>query len=673
MTEQLPTTRAFERRLRLGLGGLLVAIAFAALAGGWLYHFAKIEADDQRLADTLADVLSHSVHRVSFSGKYHAQLLVEDFVAANEDLEFVIIEETGVGTWAAAGEPRGDRVLVVTRPFRSGFPEEEIGVIRVGLSREHVDEAFERELLFVIGLAAITVGGGLVLLWGASRRLAAPVEEMGRELGGLLQHSPVAICVQGEGGRIERSSARFDELFGDGESAVGKRLRHLLDPQDNQLLRQEEQEMLRGTARVVRREGTLEIQGERRRFAFTRFALGDSKPQVVTLALDVTEQRRLEDSLIHSGRMESIGQFAGGVAHDFNNLLTGVAGATDLISLADGDRAIVEEQVGHLRELTTMAAELTGRLLSFGRKQITVVAPHDLNQLVRDVERLASRILREDVTFEMALSDDALPLRADRGQIDQIVINLLSNAEDASPAGGLLRLTTERRTLDVARVVGRERLEPGDYAVLAVADSGEGIPEEMRERLFEAFATSKGVGKGTGLGLSIVAGVVIRHGGGIEFDTSSDGTTFRVWLPLIDASALKAPVEAAPSTAAPRGEMRLLVIEDNAFVRDSVVAALRRSGHEVWEAADGEAGLEAFVAHEGELDAVLVDMIMPKLNGSEVCTAIRERAPTLPVLFMTGYDDEMLQDVMGSDPNISWVQKPFTLQQLSERLAEFLG
>ena len=677
------------RRLVIGFGTLLLVLLIAGLVGGWLYLWRSVEADEQRLAVTLADVLAESIHRVSFSGKYHGQLLVEGFVEDHPDLVFIRIETSDGGTWASAGsQPAaaaddgrssrvdGARVVEIVRPFRAGFPEKQIGVIRIGVSRARADQTFRRGLWGLLAFGSVAAGVGL---WGvvrASRHIAGPVEVLGREFAGLLDHAPLAVTIQDENGRIERFSSRFEELFGRGRSLRGLRMRDLFEPSAAARLREEERELLAGDADLVRREGTLAIEGDRRTFGYTRFRLGPpgAGARVVTLALDITEQRKLEETLTQSRRMESIGQFAGGVAHDFNNLLTGIAGSTDLIELAEGDREAIAEQCVQLRSITAMAAELTGRLLSFGRKQITVLEPQDLHRILRDLERFVARILREDVEFAMELGDDLLPVRVDRGQIDQVVMNLLSNARDAMGAGGRITLRTGRRTLAREEVVGKDLLPPGDYAEFTVQDEGGGIPEAMRESLFNPFATTKGLGKGTGLGLSIVYGIVTRHQGAIDFESEEGvGTTFRVLLPAIDAAELAQEERLATSAPAPERRLRLLVIEDNAFVRSSVVGALRRREHEVWEAQDGQEGLDVFAAQAGGVDAVLVDMIMPRLNGNEVFDAIRERDPDVAVLFMTGYDDELLQDALSGDTHVGWIQKPFTLRALTDRLMQLLG
>ena len=285
------------------------------------------------------------------------------------------------------------------------------------------------------------------------------------------------------------------------------------------------------------------------------------------------------------------------------------------------------------------------------------------------------RILREDVQLDFA-PDPAgpVPVEVDRGQIDQVLLNLVSNARDAMPTGGRIRVETRTVELEDERVVGREQLPAGAYALLRVCDQGTGIPEEIQDSLFDPFATTKGLGQGTGLGLAIVYGIVTGHAGAITFDTTEgEGTTFSVYLPLSDGEVVEQAEEAPPGRVAVRAGLALLVVEDNLFVRNSVVAALRRQGHDVWEASDGQEGVDEFAARPDHFDAVLVDVVMPRLNGAQVAEAIREMAPRMPILFMTGYDDDILDGMLEHDPLLSWIQKPFSVEGLAVGLAELLS
>ena len=252
-------------------------------------------------------------------------------------------------------------------------------------------------------------------------------------------------------------------------------------------------------------------------------------------------------------------------------------------------------------------------------------------------------------------------------------MNLVSNARDAMERGGVVRVHAESVELTTPRVVGKDLLPAGRYACIRVGDTGGGIDAAVADRLFDPFATTKGLGEGTGLGLSIVYSIVTRHGGAVEFESSEEGTTFSVYLPQIAAEELVDLPAKARSSLAEQESLRILVVEDNTFVRTSIVAALRRMGHEVWDAADGAVGLALFMEDPARYDVVLLDVVMPELNGAEVCAAISEARPDVHVLFMTGYDDDILSDVPHAPDRVGWVGKPFTVEQLMVTIRELLA
>ena len=686
-------------RMVLGFGTVVLLVLLGGLAAGLLLVDREHRAGEDRLEASLGTVISDSVNRVSFSGRYHAQLLIESYVEADPDLVYVRIVEHDGAVYAEAGElpeaaPElgaeaeggarfadlvvgGRPVREVVTPFRSGFLDEEIGVVRIGVSREHGLARLRRNALVFVFLGLFSSLVALYLVVRSSRRLAAPVQALAGEFAGLLEHAPLAVAIEDREGVIRRASASFEELFGGGAPVAGRALRELVDPAYAADLDAEDAGLRSGRSPLERAERRHRSGGRDRVLVCTRFPLerGGGQPEsLCTVALDVTDQRELEQSLLQARRMESIGQFAGGVAHDFNNILTGIAGATDLIDMADGDPRVLRDQAAQLRSLVSMAAGLTSRLLSFGRKQVTVMALHDLNRIVADLQPFLGRIVREDVRIEFEPGDaDAVPVVVDRGQIDQVLLNLVSNARDAMPTGGRVRVQTGIARFEQHSQVGDLRLEAGAYGLLRVSDEGTGIPERIRDSLFDPFATTKGLGEGTGLGLSIVYGIVAGHSGVIGFDTAAgEGTTFSVYLPL---SERPIPTPDAPTPAqriGARAGLGLLVVEDNLFVRNSVVAALRRMGHDVWEAADGQEGLELFQGSPERFDAVLVDVVMPRLNGAQVAEAIREISTTTPILFMTGYDDDILDGLLEGDPLLAWIQKPFTVEGLADGLAELL-
>ncbi len=388
---------------------------------------------------------------------------------------------------------------------------------------------------------------------------------------------------------------------------------------------------------------------------------------------DVTEQRRLQEQLRQSQKMEALGRLAGGVAHDFNNLLTVISGYSELLlqQLAAGSplRADVEE----IDRAGRRASDLTRQLLALSRRQVLQPAVLDLNEVVAHMEKLLGRVMGEDVQVSTRSQDALWPVQADPGQMEQVLLNLAVNARDAMPSGGELVIeTTNVVGGSDARVLG-SGLESSDCVRLAVRDTGEGMAPEVREHVFEPFFTTKPQGKGTGLGLAMVYGIVRQSGGHIAVESEpGKGSVFSVYLPRVFAAPSHEGtlgVAAAPT----HGRGRVLVAEDDAAVRALVARALVGLGYEVIETEDGREALAAFERCHGRIDLLLTDVRMPQLGGYDLARDLRQRKPNLPVLYVSGYtDDSSRFRADAGEPASLFLQKPFTAEQLARRLQELL-
>jgi signal transduction histidine kinase len=404
----------------------------------------------------------------------------------------------------------------------------------------------------------------------------------------------------------------------------------------------------------------------------------DGREELQVVIRDVTSrveaeraQRRLEEELRDARRMESLGRLAGGVAHDFRNLLTPVIVNASLLARQPlpGDGADLAREIGEAAE---RAGELVGHLLSFARRQIREVRVLDLNRVVRDLEPMLRRLIREDVELRLVLAPGLRALRADRSQLEQVLVNLAANARDAMPSGGRLTLETSEHLVSPEQAAHGRGLLSGHYAELAVTDTGEGMSATVREHLFEPFFTTKGSQKGTGLGLATVHGIVSQGGGAIRVESEPGrGTTFRVYLPTVD----EAPEEGAPEPAAPTvraRDARVLVVDDEDMVRASVARVLRRAGFEVLEARDGAEGLEVARATRAPLHLLLTDVVMPRMAGPELASALREVHPGARVLFLSGYAEQGVVKGGELEPGVELLVKPFTPEVLLRRVDELL-
>jgi two-component system cell cycle sensor histidine kinase/response regulator CckA len=421
--------------------------------------------------------------------------------------------------------------------------------------------------------------------------------------------------------------------------------------------------------RLVRPDGTVRWVHEKA--SILRDAQGRALRMVGTVQ-DITERRLLEDQLRQSQKMEAIGRLAGGIAHDLNNALTAIAGYAELalgeVASDHAARADVEE----IRRAAERAGSVTRQLLAFSRKQLLEPRVFDLNETIAAISRLLSRLLGADVEVQTQLSGGPLPVLGDPGQIEQAVINLALNARDAMPGGGKLVVATARATVSEAEARKHPPMPAGQYLVLRVSDSGHGMTHETQARIFEPFFTTKDVGKGTGLGLSMVYGTLKQIGGFIFVDSEiGRGTTFTLYFrPAAE------PERAALAASAVRGSERhghetLMIVEDEPSVRSLVASALRHDGYRLLIASSAEEALTQAGAHDGPIDLLLTDAMMPGKSGVELAGLLTAQRPGLPVIIMSGYTEDTL-DVPGMTEPIALLQKPFSPRELRRRIREVL-
>ena len=389
-------------------------------------------------------------------------------------------------------------------------------------------------------------------------------------------------------------------------------------------------------------------------------------------ANDITERRVLEAQLRQAQKMEAIGRLAGGVAHDFNNLLTIITSYADLLleDLAVGDSR--RDDVEEIRKAAAGAAGLTGQLLAFSRRQVIEPRVLNLNTVVSTADKMLKRLIGEDVELVTVLAPDVGSIKADAGQLEQVIMNLAVNARDAMPQGGKLTIETANVEMDEAYVRGHAAARAGSCVLLAVSDTGVGMNEQTQARIFEPFFTTKEQGKGTGLGLATVYGIVKQADGFIWVYSELDhGTTFKIYLPRIDEPAQGAPARAAVG-APPRGAETVLVVEDGAAVRTVTRQILVRQGYAVLEAPDPETALRLAAGHQGPIHLLVTDVVMPKMNGRALADRLTALYGDVKVLFVSGYTDDAIVRHGVLEPGIMFLQKPFTPDALARKVREVL-
>jgi PAS domain S-box-containing protein len=387
---------------------------------------------------------------------------------------------------------------------------------------------------------------------------------------------------------------------------------------------------------------------------------------------DITERKSLEAQLRQAQKMEAIGTLAGGVAHDFNNILTVIIGFATIMQKDIAGDSPLASSLRHILSAGERAANLTRSLLAFSRKQAMELKTVDMNQVVLDAQKLLSRLLRDDTELRIKIAETVLPIRGDVGQIGQILLNLVNNAAQSMPNGGVISICAKAIELDEAFIKAHGFGKPGGYALLSVSDTGTGMDEETRLRIFEPFFTTRGVGEGTGLGLSIVYGIVKQHGGYINcYSEPGKGTTFRIYIPLI-LEAVKQNESAVAEAHPPRGTETILVAEDESMVRYLVKTILEQFGYTVIEARNGEEAVARFLERRDDIRLLLLDVIMPKRNGREVLEEARNAVPDIRHIFMSGYPGEVFQrdDILDIKDNV--IEKPIQPSLLLRKIRETL-
>ena len=394
---------------------------------------------------------------------------------------------------------------------------------------------------------------------------------------------------------------------------------------------------------------------------------------VLAVTRDITEHRALEEQLRHAQRMESIGQLAGGVAHDFNNILTAILGYSQISIRRLGIQHPVTQNIEQIQKAGTRAASLTRQLLAFSRRQMLQPELVDLNALVADMKNMAQRLIGEDITLTTILKSELGQIKADPGQIEQVILNLVINARDAMLNGGIITIETDDVKVDQSFSRSHPPMSLGHYVLLAISDNGVGMNAATQKRIFEPFFTTKEVGKGTGLGLSTVYGIVKQSDGFIWVHSQvGQGTTFKLYLPRVEE--IEEP-EAASTTNQPElttGHENILIVEDEDQVRDLAKEILEEMGYSVMTAADGAEGVRICQVFPSRFDLVIADVVMPMISGTELAQKVSKLQPQAKILYMSGYTSDSMVRHGVLEHEVFFLQKPFTPTSLTDKVREVL-
>ncbi len=497
-----------------------------------------------------------------------------------------------------------------------------------------------------------------------------------QRLRAMMEHAPLLVAEKDLSGRYTFVNRAFQERLGiSAAEAVGKSPYDIFSKDRADAQTSIDQEVI-ATKAPVQRELTVASPSGPRTMLFTKFPLIDADGAVEaigTIAADVTELKQAEAQLAHAQKMEAIGQLTGGVAHDFNNLLTAILLNSDVLA----DR-MTDERLRPLAEATRTAAErgadLTRRLLAFGRRQTLQPLPTDVNALVAGMEQLMRRTLGEHIAIGIRTAGDLRPARVDPGQLEAAVVNLAVNARDAMPRGGRITIETANVELDDGYAAMNTDVTPGEYVMVAVGDTGTGMAPEVVARAFEPFFTTKEQGRGTGLGLSMVYGFVKQSGGHVRiYSELGVGTVVRLYLPRSEIAAEASVVPHKPQGDLPTGAETILLVEDDPLVRRHTETQLASLGYQVIAAENADQALDR-VGNGTMPDLLFTDIVMPgSMNGRELAERLRERWPMLKVLYTSGFSHGMLDTRLGGQvAGKHLLDKPFRRRDLANKVREVL-
>ena len=454
----------------------------------------------------------------------------------------------------------------------------------------------------------------------------------------------------------------------------------LLDPEKDVFAHSEEHTRLIEEFKRSGRLDGIEVKWNRRdgsaitvRISGRAVSSADEPADVLeAIAEDVTDRRVLEDQFRQAQKMEAVGRLAGGVAHDFNNLLMVIGGYAEVLLSGLDPEHPLREKAQAIQQAADRATTLTRQLLAFSRKQLLELKVVDVNAIVQDMERLLRPLIGEDVEFSVNLAPEAAHTRADAGQLEQVLMNLVVNAKDAMSSGGKLAIETQNIVVDETHRRAQTFIRPGRYVMLSVSDTGMGMDRETQSRIFEPFFTTKEKGKGTGLGLSTVYGIVKQSGGYVMVQSEkARGATFQIYLPRVEGVAEKLVPTVKPAVLG--GTETVLLVEDEDSVRQLVRDTLAAKGYQVVPAENGEAGIAAAARHEGRIDLVITDVVMPGMGGRELVKQLAQLRPETKVLYLSGYTEDAIISEGTIERGAAFLQKPFTLQNLSRKVREVLG
>jgi two-component system, cell cycle sensor histidine kinase and response regulator CckA len=486
----------------------------------------------------------------------------------------------------------------------------------------------------------------------------------------LFHSAPIAIATLDVEGAVSATNAAFARLFATAADEGGKAsLENLVQPESHEALRRALGAALTGHGLIEPVDITFAGTPERSGRLYLSPVEQTESEAAIAYAIDTTEQRALEMQIAQGQKMQAIGQLAGGIAHDFNNMLTAIIGFSDFLLMNHRPTDPAFQDIMNIKQNANRAAGLVRQLLAFSRQQTLRPQVLQLGDLLSDLSILLSRLLGENIELRLDQASGLWPVKADLHQFEQVIINLAVNARDAMPDGGKLTIRTVNVDERDSRELGAHQIVPGEYVLIEVSDTGCGMSEEVKQKIFEPFFSTKEIGRGTGLGLSTVFGIVKQSGGYIYAESEvGRGTVMRVYLPRYIETAGEAEIKAERRIEKPKdltGRGTVLLVEDEDAVRSFAARALGQRGYQVLEASTGSEALDVFESHQGDVDLVVSDVVMPEMDGPTLMEKLRRDRPDLKIIFISGYAEDSFRKHLAENEDFMFLQKPFDLKELA--------
>ncbi len=509
------------------------------------------------------------------------------------------------------------------------------------------------------------------------------MRELEQRFRSLFMDAPVGIVLADLSGEVTDVNRTFLKYLGlHRDALIGKPLANQIKKEDRANLEAHLSKLVMGAIPAARFEAHLPSSlGKELITSVYASRIDDPDGDVAGLLLyfiDTTDRKELEAQFTQAQRIQAVGQLAGGVAHDFNNLLTAMIGFCDMLLIRHGPGDPSFADIMQIKQNSNRAANLVRQLLAFSRRQTLQPKVLDITDALSDMTNLLRRLIGENIELKMEHGRNLASVLVDPGQFDQVIVNLAVNARDAMPKGGMLTIVTHNLSIEETLYRGEEAIEPGEYVLIEVGDTGTGIAKEDLESIFEPFFSTKGVGEGTGLGLSTVHGIVHQTGGRITVDSAlGEGTSFSIYLPQHEGKTAGEDGENGEKTKPEQtidltGDATVLLVEDEDAVRLFASRALSSKGYHVVEADNGEAALDVINGEKGAIDLIVSDVVMPGMDGHTMIRYARESLPDVKVILMSGYAEDAIPEEIGSDPSIHFLHKPFSLKQLAGKVKEVL-